>query len=195
MRSLILILVLSCSCRGAEVVEIPLTSIVASMRQPSLMSLTESLQTPGMLHGQELRVLPERFNNVATGASDVFLVEATGLHEAVAASQEVLLGGRGVKTPVILKNFRERPKHYWCVVYLGIGPSTPVKWTLKTVSHSNDRVVVQYLSALPGPATEDRQPYLYWIPLGRLRQASMRLELQEQATGATDLMRLVELTP
>ena len=140
--------------------------------------------------------LRQILQNSSEGTSNVFLVDATDVHSAIAASFSVLVGSRSADEAVPEnKPDPTRRGRYWLVVYLGSGPSSPTWWTIEEAAVESGKVVVSYRMSKPRPATDDIHRYYYWIPLGKLDPGTYQVELFDSASKTVRLMRCVEVIP
>lgn len=94
------------------------------------------------------------------------------------------------KEPRAERKAREASKRYWAIVFLGIGPSTPNQWTLKSVYVFPSRIQVNCdTSERLNSATTDICYYLYLVPLGELKKGRYTLEIVDPSSGEPSLMR------
>jgi len=179
----------------SETKSIPLSSIVTTSPQK------------GMLHTKD--VFPQKDPNRAIvstngylrqilhdskgGASNAFLVDATDMRSAIAASSSVFIGGRSAGTSVPINKPDPPRGNHWLVAYLGIGPSTPTWWEIEEAKVDGKRVLLIYRSAPPSPATADAHPYCYWVPLGKISPGTYEVHLFDADQKTTTLMRCVEV--
>jgi hypothetical protein len=121
---------------------IPLDSVVTTANQPELQHARATYDAEGYTepYGKFL----EQLLGEKIGASNVFLVEAPGITEAVSASRGVLIGARAADTPAPL-NMPDPPRgSYWLVVFLGIRGSSPGHWLVDSVTVHGDVVRFSY---------------------------------------------------
>jgi hypothetical protein len=187
---LLMLLLLAVPCAAEE---IPLSEIISTSRQPGLQYALDELQATGKFSDIEAQAFMEPFRTHPSGASDAFLVEAKNFTEAVVATKDITLGSKGVTQPVRHKQPRDHHDQYWCVFYLGTGPSSPKQWIINKTLSENGKVTMQFSTAPPGPATADLHKYWYWVPLGKLKQGECVLELRNSTQNRPKLLRYIEL--
>lgn len=177
--------------RKAEQRTIPLSQIVSTSSQTGLESVDAILRKKktAPVAGDSLRQVLDSRN----GSSNVFLVDATTLDDALDASSVILVGSRAADAPVPVNTAKPKRGSHWLVVYLGVGPSEPVWWSIEAVSFESDKVLVSYRKAKPGAASRDLHYYYYWVPLGKLPAGTYQLQLFDVEKKATTLMRRVEV--
>jgi hypothetical protein len=134
-----------------------------------------------------------RIQQVIHGASNVFLVEADNVHEAVRASSSVILSAQSVRIPVRIDAEHAARDNYWLVAYIGAGPSEPTWWTIERVTAKGNTIRIAYRESPPAATTQDVHMYYYWIPIGRLESGVYKLELYDAARRLVTLMRRVEV--
>jgi hypothetical protein len=132
---------------------------------------------------------PEHFS----GASNLFLVDAPTIEDAVRASALVLAGSRAVDVPVPL-NMPDPPRgNHWLVVFLGIRGSDPPNWLVDSMTINENVIRFSYHQQGYGAATKDLHAYHYWVPLGQLGSGIYKLELYDTDLKEVTLMRRVEV--
>jgi hypothetical protein len=134
-----------------------------------------------------------KFRNVGDGSSNIFLVDAPKLRDALDASSNVLFGSRSADTPAPVDTPEPERGSHWLVAYLGTGPSTPTLWIIEGVRVGEGKVVVSYNRPKPQPATDDARRYHFWIPLGKLDSGTYDLQLFDTGKKLITLMRRVEV--
>jgi hypothetical protein len=144
-------------------------------------------------NGQGAELFLRQLHDVSNNSSDVFLVDATDVMDALSASLSVLIGAHSADTPASGDAACARQGSYWLVAYLGTGPSSPTWWTVDHVVVGKNRVVLSYRKSKPAPATDDVQFYYYWVPLGRLDNSHYEIQLFDGERRATTLMRRVDV--
>lgn len=171
---------------------IPLSEFVTTSPQNGLQAVQSLLQQKG--NAQTANSYLRQLLSGANGSSNVFLVDATSLHDALAASFEVLVGSRSAETPAPVNAPNPKRGTFWLVAYLGTAPSNPTWWTIESVNVTNNRVVLDYRKAKPTSATADSHRYYYWVPLGKLTPGVYEIQLRDVDQNAVNLMRRVEVT-
>lgn len=172
--------------------KVPLSEIVATSSQTGLQSVRDVLKQKG--NAQTAEDYLRQFISASNGSSNVFLVEATNIYDALDASSSILLGSRSADTPAPVTSSQPTRGSYWLVVYIGVGPSTPTWWTVESVTVKKGEVVLTYRTSKPQPATADLHPYYYWIPIGKLPPGSYEVKLFDAERTGVALMRRVEVT-
>jgi hypothetical protein len=173
---------------------ITLSAIVTTSPQKGLQNVRDVLQQKGNSQEPEaadgyLRQLLSGSN----GSSNVFLVDATTIHDALAASFNILVGSRSADTPATVNTAKPFRGSHWLVAYLGAGPSTPTWWTIESVELEKNKVILSYRPSKPSPATADVRPYYYWIPLGTLDPGTYELQLVNLDQKLVRLVRRVDV--
>jgi hypothetical protein len=137
----------------------------------------------------------QQIHALSGGASNAFLVDATNPKDAIDASLSVLRGSHsaGKATPVNMPNAARGS--YWLVGYLGLGPSEPLSWELKGATVDGSTIRITYQQPKVTMATRDVWYFYYWVPLGKLKPGTYRLELYDATRNATTLTRQVEVPP
>jgi hypothetical protein len=128
------------------------------------------------------------------GPSNLFLVEARDLDEAVAFTHGTFTHGLNIDGPVCLRA-PDPVRSVWLAVHFGSAQSVPTEWeiTAVTVTDGIARVTVRRPSALD--YTCDHAGYLAWVPLGVRKEKSLRLEVYDESNRETIMTRLVKLPP
>lgn len=171
---------------------IPLSEIVTTSPQEGLKAVQDIMQQKGNAQsGNEyLRKLLAGTN----GSSNVFLVDATSIYDALAASFSILVGARSAETPAPVNTAEPKRGSHWLVAYLGSGHSSPSRWTIERVTVDTNKLVLTYRKSSPAPASEDSRQYYYWIPLGKLNPGVYEVQLFDADKEAVILMRRVDVT-
>jgi hypothetical protein len=172
MRPLLFIILL---CPSAQAAEIPLKSIHSTSQQEGMQRANKECIVSGDRSGK----------GRPSGASNVFLVDAKSLDDAMKATALVLIGPR---SPA---QVRVQTGSHWLVVYLGTTSSTPPRWIVDGVTIEGNRIRFTYHQSQARMHTGDMHPYLYWIPVGQLQPGKYRLELYDGED--VTLMRRVEV--
>jgi len=173
---------------------IPLSEIVTTSPQ-------KDLQSVKYVWEKDKTQTPEAFDNfmrqiqtASKGSSNIFLVDATNIHDAMSATFSMLVGLRSADTPAPVKTAQPKRGSHWLVAYLGSGPTNPTWWTIESVQVSEGKLVLSYRKSKPMPATDDVHPYYYWIALGKLSPGAYKVQLFDTDKGVVTLMRRVEVT-
>lgn len=173
---------------------VDLSKIVSTSNQRGLIQARPSYRDDGIFEQSFGYHLQKIVRASESGASNLFLVDATNIDDAVRASTEVLLGGRGVSVPASADSRKQRNGRHWLVAYLGVGPSSPPAWTIKAVSINGNRIKIAYQIPQPTTVTSDVHAYYYWIPLGKLGANVYELELFDVNLKEVTLLRRVEVS-
>lgn len=168
---------------------IPLSEIITTSPQKDLRSIDDVVGPKEAYNSYMMR-----FRNVSDGSSNVFLVDAKKIRDALDASSNVLFGSRSTDTPASQDKPNPERGSHWLVAFLGSGPSNPVWWTLESVSVKKGKVTLSYRKSKPRPATHDVRPYYFWIPLGKLDPGAYDVQLFDAEKGLVSLMRRVEVS-
>jgi hypothetical protein len=136
----------------------------------------------------------QQMQKVSIGGSNVYLVDATNLQDALSASLSTLIAPRSADTPAPVNTTNPNRGSLWLFAYLGSGPSNPTWWIIEKVELEKGKVILRYRPSKPSPATADVHPYYYWIPIGRLEPGSYELQLVNQDENSIRLMRRVDVT-
>jgi len=172
---------------------IELSEIVSTSIQRGLKHASTAFRDDGVFEQSYGYQLQKIVLGSKSGASNVFLVDATNIDDAVRASSEVLLGGAVVSPPATVDNPKPLRGSHWLVAYLGVGHSSPPGYVIKAVSVNGPRIRIAYQYTHPGMVTKDIHPYYYWIPVGKLSDGLYKLELYDTELKEVTLMRLVEV--
>lgn len=175
---------------------IPLASILTTSPQEGMLQAREVFrgQSKNRKNVVTSRYLEKILQGTKGGASNVFLVDATNVSDAVKASSRVIVGSRSANTSAPVNTPNPIRGNYWLVAYLGSGPSSPTWWTVEKVGRSGSQVRVTYRRSQPSAATSDVHEYYYWVPLGALDLGIHELELYDAERKVVSLMRRVEVS-
>lgn len=185
----------------------PSTTAKGDTSSIPLASILTTSPQQGMLHPREVfhEQSKDRKNVVTNGylrqilqgtkggASNIFLVDATNVNDAVNASFSVLVGARGADTPAPVNKPDPVRGSHWLVAYLGTGPSSPTWWVVESVVVDGSTVRLTYRKTRPTAATRDAHQYYYWVPLPTLDPGSYELKLYTSDRNLVTLMRRVEM--
>jgi len=171
---------------------IPLSTIVTTSPQAGLQPIHEVFEKKGNAQGAE-EFLQKNCRS-RNGSSNVFMVDADTILDALSASARILVGSRSADTSAQKDGPSVSSESHWIVVYFGIGPSDPTWWTLENVAVENRKVLVRYRHAKKGqPVTKDLHPYYFWIPIGKLDSGVYELSLVDAEKGEAILQRRVAI--
>ncbi len=195
--TLLLPLIFCCSISCAEeVVEIPLNEIVTTGPQNGLQHGRDLFQQDESEHKRRsVEEYLRQIQSIARGSSNVFLVDATNIFDAISASFSILVGTRSADTPAPVNTAEPIRGSHWLVAYLGSGPSSPSWWKVEETKIAGNTITFSYRKTLPSPATKDIHPYFYWIPLGNLSPGAYEIRLFDTHLQVTSLLRRVEVSP
>lgn len=130
----------------------------------------------------------------ASGASNIFLVDAEDFGGVLNATASVVLGSRTASTPAPVNKPKASHGFYWLVCYLGVGPSSPSWWMVEGISVSEKKFTLKFRdSSRDSGANRDANPYYYWVPVGDLEPGNYKLELFDTGRQQISLMRSVEV--
>jgi hypothetical protein len=174
---------------------IPLSSVVTTGPQKEMQRAMKVFQ-----RDDGKRDNKAYYNNIGqieqgthSGASNAFLVDATTAQDAVKASKSTILGSGGARTPFPVNTPNPVRGSHWLVAYLGTAPSTPIWWTVESITVSDKTIRLTYRESPPTGATRDAQLYYYWAPLGQLAPGIYDLELFDAGRNMISLTRKVEV--
>jgi hypothetical protein len=176
-----------------KLVTIPLDQIITTSPQKGLEHVRDVFHRKNDDQGAE--VFLRQLHDVSHGSSNVFLVDATNMSDALSAGFSILAGSGSADTPAHVTTSNPKQDSYWLVAYLGTGPSNPTWWTVEQVAVSSGSIVLTYRKSKPAPATDDLRHYYCWVPLGRLDAGAYEVQLLDAEQGAVTLMRRIEVTP
>jgi hypothetical protein len=175
---------------------IPLSAIVTTSPQNGLQHVRDALQQEDCERKSAATVgYLRQIQSVANGSSNVFLVDATNICDAISASFSIFLGSRSADTPAPVNTPDPIRGNHWLVVYLGLGPSNPTWWIVESVTVEGSQIALTYRKSPPSPTTADEHPYYYWIDLGALDPGFRELQLLDADSGSATLARRVEVAP
>lgn len=131
-------------------------------------------------------------NKVDGKASNIFLVDAKNINDAVKATSLVIIGYLRADKPMRPKKGEGSGK--WLVVYLGRGHSSPLKWKAESVKVDEKTIRFTYREPEAGAQSGDIVKYYYWVPIGELDSGAYNLELHDSGLKKVTLSRRVEVT-
>lgn len=181
---LFFLLLMTATCAAEE---IPLSKVVSTSGQQDLKHVFRELET---ITVRGARNALDEVRRSPNGASNVFLVDAGNFAESLIATNDLVVGGRSAEKPV---SHRDPSGMYWCVVYLGIGPSSPTWWTVEDFVVVGGTIRLTYHRETPSMITADLHPYWYWIPVGAIEPGRYTLELFDTTTQDATLTRRVRV--
>jgi hypothetical protein len=173
--------------------KIRLSEIVSTSTQRDLKHASTAFRDDGVFERSYGYQLQQIVLNSKSGASNLFLVPAANIDDAINASREVLLGGAVVSPPGTVNNPKPLRGGIWLVAYLGVGHSSPPAYVIKAVSVNGPRIRIAYHVPRPTTATRDIHPYYCWVPLGKLSDGLYKLELYDTDLKEITLVRLVQV--
>jgi hypothetical protein len=167
---------------------IPLESVVATSQVAATKRQTNG--NPDFVNAALRQIYgPEHFD----GASNLFLVDAPTIEDAVRASALVFAGARAADVPLPL-NMPDPPRgNNWLVVFLGIRGSSPTNWLVDSITVNGNVIRFSYHQQGSGAETANLHAYHYWVPLGKLDSGFYTLELYDTKQSMVTLMRRVEV--
>ncbi|MCC7473970.1 MAG: hypothetical protein IT425_01125 [Pirellulales bacterium] len=165
---------------------IPLSSIFTTSPQADVEAFEVAFPNE-----DERRKLFQQISAFSSGASNVFLVDATNKLDAFKATLSVLEGSHSADTPAPVNAGEPERGSHWLVVYLGVGPSEPVWSVVEAVNVRRKTMRVNYHHPKANIVTRDVWRYYYWIPLGTLDPGNYQLELYNTKEKAVVLSRRV----
>ena len=174
---------------------LPLSSVVTTGPQKGMERATKVFRlADGTLDHKAYRNSVEGIEQgTHSGASNVFLVDAIKVQDAIKASKTVLIGSGSALTPWPVDTPKPVRGGHWLVAYLGTAPSTPTWWTVESITVSGRTIRVTYRESPPTGTTRDAVLYYYWAPLGHLGPGIYDLELFDAGRNMVSLMRKVEV--
>lgn len=182
------------SFAGDDVREIPLSEIITTSPQKGLLNVEDVLnQEQDDRRRKAATADLRRIKSSPNGASNVFLVEAGSICDAVSASAGILAGLRTADTPALTNSVNPSLGRHWLVAYLGTGPSTPTWWSVERVNAETNKLKLTYRKAPPSPVTSDEHSYLFWVPLEHLAPGTYQLELHDAERDGASLVRRVDV--
>lgn len=174
--------------------EIQLSTIVTTSPQKGLLNVENELKQEQDDRRRKAATADlRRINSSPNGASNIFLVEAGSICDAVSASAGILAGLRTADTPALTNSVSPSLGRHWLVAYLGTGPSTPTWWSVERVDAETNKLKLTYRKAPPSPVTSDEHSYLFWVPLEHLAPGTYQLELYDAERDGASLVRRVDV--
>lgn len=178
-------------------IEVPLEAIYSTSQQKGVnfANAAHSLQADGTKKYVQTygKVLGEILLKHQSGASNIFLARGDSIAEAISAAREVLVGGSGASEPA-QDAVGSKSDKYWLVVYFGAASSTPPVWIVDSAQRDGIRIRLTYAVPEIGAQADDREPYLVWVPFGKLSPGSYTLELFNKSRNEISLMRRVTVS-
>lgn len=164
---------------------IPLESCYATFGGSGCKFLLASDREP---HGHALLELIRRHES---GASNVVLVRAKDIANAVSGARRTFAGGGVGDTPGLPASLEWAPE-LWMVAYIGKGPRG--WWTVRSAEVSSRTVRVTYALTKRIHATADVLQHFLWLPLDRIEPGTYSLELFDADRREVMLVRRVVVT-
>lgn len=150
---------------SVERVKIPLKSIHASVPYDDL----QDVQLPADL------VKKAQDKDKPT----LFVVRATGIESAVKLTAGGLAKVEGDE-PISEKDIASDKDQYWVVLYLGWDWISPAQWYIDSAKVEDGRVQIHISKTKKKGVSFLKQPYVYWIPIGKLKPGSYVLEVYDE---------------
>jgi len=174
---------------------IPLSSVVTTGSQKGMKRATKVFQLDDGKRDNKAyyNSIEQIEQGTRSGASNVFLVDATTIQDAIWASTRIILGSDSARIPAPVNTPNPVRGSHWLVAYLGTAPSTPTWWTVERITVSGKTIRLTYRESPPTGATRDAESYYYWAPLGPLAAGIYDLELFDAGRNMVSLMRKVEV--
>ncbi len=170
--------------------EIPLAAIYTTSGQEGTKPLNRSAhrRPDGSLEFVEPygAALNQIYVELNSGLSNVFLVRARDINEAVSAT--------ACPTDVVHSEPEDqvRPSAIWLVAYFGTTGSPPGGWSVQSVVMKRKTIRVNFLER--ASKLKNLQPYFVWVPLDKLQpNSTYTLELFDVDRGDVTLSRRVRL--
>lgn len=126
--------------------------------------------------------------------SHIFLVGGKGFPEAMIATRWAMAGARDVDEPVQPDDQKPSPE-CWVVVYVGRAGSSPPAWLVKSVERTGTTIRVTISTPERDGSTKDLHEYLFWAPVGKLKEGTWTLELYMAEKKRVTLLRRVDVPP
>jgi hypothetical protein len=132
------------------------------------------------------------FRDHKRGASNVVLVRGNNIAAAVKATRWAFTGGRWADMPIssYQDNRKAEGEDIWLTAYLGSGASS-VLWKLHSASTTDHVVQLTYSRVIPPSGTADYRHFFVWVPIGRAKTGSYKLELRDKDRNVVMLLRRV----
>lgn len=178
--------VIVATAQSNEEKSIPLSSIITTSPQSDLQAFDVAFPNEN-----ERRKLFQQIRAFSSGASNLFLVDATNKLDAFKAGLSVLEGSHSADTPAPVNTADPKRGSHWLVAYLGVGPSDPVWWVVESVKIRRDTIRVSYHQPKANQVTRDVWRFYYWVPLGTLDPGNYQLEFYNTKEKAVTLSRRV----
>jgi hypothetical protein len=172
--------------------DIPLSDVTSTLRYEGMKYIGSGRRSDGTKTVvEDYADAMSRLLASTGGASNVILVDANSINDAVKATARVLAGVRSADKPAISWN-TVSGKH-WLLVYLGCGHSNPHKWVVESILIKGNVIRFRYRKPRSSFETADIQHYYYWVPIGKLENGVYTLELYDSGLKSVTLMRRVEI--
>jgi hypothetical protein len=136
------------------------------------------------------KVVTAMISECGPGASNLFLVYAEDIKEAIAATKSVLFQRRSADKPASGADGEWKPRAIWLVAYLGVFSSEPPGWIVDPVVHEGNTVRVPYW-AQEDVSGRNAHPHFLWVPLGKVEPGKYELQLYDARRKEVTLFRRV----
>jgi len=170
--------------------QIPLKSIYTTSAQEELNQERIPSDRPEV--HRDLEAVREKMTERDGDSPLVFMVAGKDFPAALRATCLGLTGAPKFDEPVEVDP-RKRAGEYWSVVFLGIRHSAPPAWLVESVEQEGCTVTVRYSEPFSPVNSADSDPYLLWIPLGKLKKGSITLQLYHADKKRVQLSRRVRV--
>jgi hypothetical protein len=186
-----------CNCIAAESTSVPLTKVLTTSRQQGMRHVKEEFATKGADAVENAKTIKRLavILNSSGGASNVFLVNAENIADAIQAGSNVMVSSHSARTPASLNGSHAGKGSYWLVANLGVGAGSPDRWVVDGITVSGNTVRFSYREPKAGIRTLDMLSYYYWAPLGKLEPGTYQVELYDADEKAVTLIRRVVVEP
>lgn len=195
MRSLAVAIVLcgACDCIAAVPTSVPLSEVVTTSRQAGMRHVKKEFAVQGVNAPESAKTINRLAGilNSSGGASNLFLVDAEDITDAIRASSNGIVSSHSAQVPASLNGTSAGKGSYWLVANLGVGPGSPDRWIVDEITVSGNTVRLSYQQPEPGIRTSDMLSYYFWAPLGKLEPGTYQVELYDADEKAVTLMRRV----
>jgi hypothetical protein len=165
--------------------EIPLSQIFSTSIQQETQPFAKIGKTEYELMGKV------KSDSERIGASNAYLAYGDTFREVLGATMLPFSGGVSATRPV--RQSDQKSRNAWFIAYFGIAGSSPARWEITSVQRREKSVRVSYRENRGG-GTDDVRPYYFWIPIGEITDGSFLLELFDEKSGESLLIRRVEIS-
>jgi hypothetical protein len=161
------------------------------VRKIPLESIFTTSKQEGLLEPPDLE--PFYRGTCILGASNIFLVRAGSIKQALEGTRRVLAGGGSATRVPSSSQIEFHPSAVWLVAYFGVTGSNPKAWLVVSVELHDKTIRVNFSEPVRQFRTEDTLSYTAWAPLGELRPGTYTLELFDVGKKEVVLMRRAEV--